>query len=244
MEDCSLAAGVGHSGRNGSITVETSPVDESIRQLRIAIVDDHQMLLDGLSRWVNEGTSRYEIPIKVKSWDELLSHPEYPVDVVLLDLELHDSLPVDMKVSAMLAAGCKVVIITTLAEPTVIRSVLKAGASGFVPKSESAQVLIQAIDTVMSGEVFLTPEVEQLLVDTADVERIQLAPREQEVVQAYLGGLGLTLTQVASQLDIRVSTVETYIKRIKRKYSDLGIYVGTKMELRAQLLSDGWIVAE
>ncbi|MGK2853265.1 MAG: DNA-binding response regulator, partial [Microbacteriaceae bacterium] len=56
--------------------------------IRIALVDDHRMLLSALTEWIRKVASDIQVVAAVATWPELLTHPEFPVDVVLLDLDL------------------------------------------------------------------------------------------------------------------------------------------------------------
>ena len=78
---------------------------ETDSQIRLAIVDDHRMLLGALSEWLRGAASDIELVAAVPSWSELLAHPEFPVDVVLLDLDLRDNIPISLKLSMLKTAG-------------------------------------------------------------------------------------------------------------------------------------------
>jgi two-component system uhpT operon response regulator UhpA len=63
------------------------------RPITLAIVDDHRMLLGALTEWIRNAASDIEMVAAVSTWPDLLTHPRFPVDVVLLDLDLKDNLP-------------------------------------------------------------------------------------------------------------------------------------------------------
>jgi DNA-binding NarL/FixJ family response regulator len=58
------------------------------------LVDDHRMILSGLAEWIRSAADDIAVVAAVATWPELLTHPEFPVDVVLLDLDLKDNIPV------------------------------------------------------------------------------------------------------------------------------------------------------
>ena len=132
-------------------------------RLRIAIVDDHQMVLSGLQAWVKAADGAVQVVIAAASWAELLEHPAFPVDVVLLDLDLGDGIPVPLKISTLRQAGVAVVIILPR-RPAHIRACLAAGAAGYLPKSEPADEILRAVTIRWRRQAYTTPSLAALLV--------------------------------------------------------------------------------
>ena len=118
---------------------------ESEEPIRLAIVDDHRMLLGALSEWLRGAASDIEVVAAVPSWSELLAHPEFPVDVVLLDLDLRDNIPISLKLSMLKSAGVQTMLMSTYSEPAVVREALGSGALGYLVKSEPVENIIEAI---------------------------------------------------------------------------------------------------
>ena len=81
---------------------------ETDQSIRLAIVDDHRMLLGALTEWIRGAAPDIELVAAVASWSELLAHPGFPVDVVLLDLDLRDNIPISLKLSMLKTAGVQV----------------------------------------------------------------------------------------------------------------------------------------
>ena len=79
--------------------------------IRLAIVDDHKMLLGALTEWIRGAADDITMVAAVATWPELLTHSEFPVDVVLLDLDLKDNIPVSLKLSTLKTTGVKTVLI-------------------------------------------------------------------------------------------------------------------------------------
>ena len=107
--------------------------------ISLGIVDDHQVLLDGLGAWIRAQADDIEVAVACPSWAGLLANPRYPVDVVLLDLELGDALPPAVKIATLLLAGVTTVVVSTYAEPALVRECISAGALGFVELVEEVQ---------------------------------------------------------------------------------------------------------
>ena len=148
---------------------------ESEEPIRLAIVDDHRMLLGALSEWIRGAASDIELVAAVPSWSELLAHPEFPVDVVLLDLDLRDNIPISLKLSMLKSAGVQTMLMSTYSEPAVVREALGAGALGYLVKSEPVENIIEAIRAARVGDSYLTPELELALADDGAVPKLSRA---------------------------------------------------------------------
>src|SRR3978361_520933 len=114
-------------------------------RIRLAIVDDHRMLLGALTEWIRGAATDIDMVAAVSNWPDLLSHPEVPVDVVLLDVDLKDNIPISLKISTLKTTGVKTVLMSTYSEPNVVREALGAGALGYLVKSEDAGMIVDAI---------------------------------------------------------------------------------------------------
>lgn len=214
-----------------------APANPSIR---LAIVDDHRMLLGALTEWIRQAADDIEMVAAVASWPELLAHPEFPVDVVLLDLDLKDNIPVSLKIQTLKSTGVRVVLMSTYSEPNVVREALNAGALGYLVKSEDAGMIVEAIRAARQGESFISTELDMALHASEGGGSPRLSAQERRVMALY--GAGEPVKSVAYQLGISEETAKSYLKRIREKYRIAGIDVGTKVALRKQAISDGILV--
>jgi DNA-binding NarL/FixJ family response regulator len=209
---------------------ESSPI-------RIAIVDDHKMLLGALTEWIRNAAGDIQMVAAVATWPELLTNPEFPVDVVLLDLDLKDNIPISLKLSTLKTTGVKTVLMSTYSEPPVVREALAAGALGYLVKSEDAEMIVEAIRAASEGESFISAELD-LALNAGDVGGSpKLSAQERRVMALY--GAGEPVKAVAFQLGISDETAKSYLKRIREKYRVAGYDLGTKVALRKQAIQDG-----
>jgi two-component system uhpT operon response regulator UhpA len=206
-------------------------------RIRLAIVDDHRMLLGALTEWIRNAASDINMVAAVASWPELLTHPEFPVDVVLLDLDLKDNIPVSLKISTLKTTGVRVVLMSTYSEPNVVREALAAGALGYLVKSEDAGMIVEAIRAASEGESFVSAELD-LALNSGEVGGAPKLSAQERRVMALYGG-GEPVKAVAFQLGISEETAKSYLKRIREKYRVAGIDVGTKVALRKRAIQDG-----
>ncbi|MBM7471864.1 response regulator [Subtercola frigoramans] len=208
--------------------------------IRLAIVDDHRMLLGALTEWIRGAAADISMVAAVTTWPDLLTDPEFPVDVVLLDLDLKDNLPISVKLRALKSAGVKTVLMSTYSEPVVIREALAAGALGYLVKSEEADMIVEAIRAAAKGEPFISSELDLALSAREMGGAPKLSAQERRVMALYGGGE--PVKQVAEQLSISEETAKSYLKRIREKYRVLGIDVGTKVALRKRAIQDGLLL--
>ena len=209
--------------------------EPELPRIRLAIVDDHRMLLGALSEWLRGAASDIDLVVAVPSWSELLAHPEFPVDVVLLDLDLRDNIPISIKLSTLKSAGVRTMLMSTYSEPAVVREALGAGALGYLVKSEPVETIVEAIRAAQRGESYLSRELEDALDDEGAAPR--LSAQERRVMALY--GAGQPVKAVAFQLGISEETAKSYLKRIREKYRLAGYDVGTKVALRKRAIADG-----
>ncbi len=209
-------------------------------RIRLALVDDHKMLLGALTEWIRNAASDIDMVVAVPTWPELTVHPEFPVDVVLLDLDLKDNIPVSLKINTLKTMGVKVVLMSTYSEPNVVREALSAGALGYLVKSEDAGMIVEAIRAAHKGEPFVSAELD-LALSAGEVGGAPKLSAQERRVMALYGG-GEPVKQVAYQLSISEETAKSYLKRIREKYRVAGFDVGTKVALRKRAIEDGILV--
>ena len=210
--------------------------------IRVALVDDHRMLLGALTEWIEGAADDIQMVAAVATWPELLTHPEFPVEVVLLDLDLKDNIPVALKISTLKTTGVRTVLMSTYSEPNVVREALAAGAFGYLVKSEEAEMIVEAIRAAAKGESFISAELD-LALNASDIGGSPKLSAQERRVMALYGG-GEPVKQVAYQLGISEETAKSYLKRIREKYRVAGVDVGTKVALRKRAIQDGILIQD
>jgi DNA-binding NarL/FixJ family response regulator len=209
-------------------------------RIRLALVDDHRMLLGALTEWIRNAASDIDMVAAVPTWPELTVHPEFPVDVVLLDVDLKDNIPISLKINTLKTMGVKVVLMSTYSEPNLVREALAAGALGYLVKSEDAGMIVEAIRAAAKGEPFVSAELDLALSAGEVGGSPKLSAQERRVMALYGGGE--PVKAVAYQLSISEETAKSYLKRIREKYRVAGFDVGTKVALRKRAIEDGILV--
>lgn len=219
---------------------EVPAVTQEKPRIRVALVDDHRMLLGALAEWIRNAANDIDMVAAVATWPELIMHPEFPVDVVLLDLDLKDNIPISLKINTLKTTGAKVVLMSTYSEPGVVREALGAGALGYLVKSEDAGMIVEAIRAATQGESFVSAELDLAITMDEIGGPPKLSAQERRVMALY--GAGAPVKAVAFELNISEETAKSYLKRIREKYRIAGLDVGTKVALRKRAIEDGILV--
>ena len=187
---------------------------------RILIADDHELVLSGL-RAILEAHPNWEVVAEASDGKEAVAKAiETRPDVAVIDysLPLANGIEATRKICARLPRT-EVLIFTMHDNETLIQELLKAGARGYLLKSDARRYLIGAIESLALHRPFFTAKVSEALLDTflrkSNRKRSVLTPREQQVVQ--LIAEGHSNKQIASFLDIGIKTVETYRSSSMRK---------------------------
>lgn len=216
-----------------------APAATPAAAVTVAIVDDFQLVIDGLTAHLADERIGIDVVIQASSWGELVDHPRFPAMVTVLDLNLNDTISISAKVQALVAAGSGVVVISRHSDPATVARAMDAGALGYVPKTDSAAELVSAIKDAARGRRHLARPLEEAIADLhAPVDPV-LGQREREAIALY--STGRTIKQVAEEMGTTEETIKSYIKRARRKYREVGVELGTRSLLRTHGIREGWL---
>ncbi|TXN31633.1 response regulator transcription factor [Lacisediminihabitans profunda] len=210
--------------------------------ISVAIVDDHRLVVDGIAAHIAARRLGITVVISESTWSGLLSHPAFPTDVTVLDLNLDDSIAIGTKVRALSAAGTRTVVMSRHADSSSIQGAIRAGALAFVPKTESADELIAAIRSAADGKQFRNSHLTGALAEISTSDDPGLGKQEHLALTLYASGR--SIREVASDMGTTEETVKSYIKRGRRKYREIGVDLGTKILLRRHGIREGWLTPE
>ncbi|WP_245156008.1 response regulator transcription factor [Nocardioides sp. 503] len=185
------------------------------RPLRLAIVNDYELVVLGLAAMFAPYPDRVEV-VELDNQETVVSD----VDVVLLDT--FGYVPgdgVDI-VDLVRPGGPRVVVFSSSTDPRAVERALADGASGYVPKSLSALELIDALDAIQAGErVVPAADVDALESDPVQPgSEFGLSPREAEMMA--LIAKGLSNHEIAATAYLSVNSVKTYIRTA---YAKIGV---------------------
>jgi len=211
-------------------------VEEQHAAVSVAVIDDHELVRQGLASLLAGAVVAGRQVEVVYAGGSVSAGIEARPDIGLLDVDLGPgSAPVDEAVEELLEAGSRVLMISAYDDARSIKAGLEAGALGFVPKRVSLEVLVEALSTVATDELYLSVDLASIL--AAAVETPDLSPRESEALRLYASGL--SMTAVARRLEISPHTAKEYLDRVRAKYAAVGREARTRTELYAAAQSDG-----
>jgi len=206
--------------------------DETIDVL---LVDDHEMVLEGLAALVSRDTSMRVVgqcrdATKVLEQSRLLQPRVIVLDIGmpgLNGLDLCRELTRKFKQTA-------VVILTMYDDQEFLARAVACGASGYVVKGSPAQELLQAIRSVSGGHPYLPPGAPKDILDRAGASREdpynRLTARERQVFQMIAEGK--TSRRIAGELSLAAKTVDAHRTRLMRKLSIHSVGELVKLALR------------
>ncbi len=191
---------------------------------KIFIVDDHPIVRSGLAQFI-------------ESYDDLMVCGEAEdantaianinlcnPDIVIADINLKGVSGIELiKAIRNRYSHINVIVLSMHEENEYIERAIQAGAMGYVLKSDNEKLVIDAIETIKKGKTFLSNTLKDKMLDrmlwhTSDDDPMSLnslTNRELEIFE--LIGKGLNTRQIASQLNLTISTIGTYRERIKSK---------------------------
>jgi len=209
--------------------------------LRVAIVDDHQIVRAGFRELLGEEIG-ISIAFEAASGEEALNRlRETACDVVLLDLSLPGQSGIDvLRTVRQRHADVAVLVLSGFPEERYALAMVRNGASGYLSKDCQREDLLQAIRTVAQGRRYLSARTaellaEELLGDGTAPPHTALSEREMQVFLRL--AKGASVSEIADSLHLSVKTVSTYRTRLLEKLA-----LGSNAALAAYALRNGLLM--
>ena len=208
--------------------------------LRVAIVDDHEIVRAGFREMLAEELG-INIAFEAGSGEEALTRlAENACDVLLLDIALPGQSGIDvLRQLRQRHAEVRVLVLTGYPEERYALAMLRHGADGYLSKECGHDELIQAVRTVAQGRRYLSPRMAELLADevagdSSAAPHQQLSERELQVFLRL--ARGQSVSDIGRDFHLSVKTVSTYRSRLLEKMG-----VGSNAELAAYAVRNGLI---
>jgi DNA-binding NarL/FixJ family response regulator len=223
-------------GRGGSL-------DESERRprIRLAILDDHEVLLDSLSSWISANAPDFEVVLSARTWLELVHSANFPAQLVFIDFQLKEQVSIEARVRTCRAAGAKVIVLSGLETTDARERALAAGAAGFASKAQPLSEVMDLARTVMgvSKDEELQRDWRPLPIGAAATKKPKLSVGEQEALKLYVAGH--STNEVADLMNVRYETAKTYLRRVREKYAKANRPASRKADLIRRAAEDGYL---
>jgi DNA-binding NarL/FixJ family response regulator len=193
-------------------------VSESNGPRRILIVDDHPAMRQGLALLLSRRGFHVAGEAERKQEALELAISERP-DLAVVDLSLKSESGIDL-ITELRDIGVPSLVYSMHEEPHYIKRAFAAGARGYATKGEVSRVLAEAIDKVIAGERYVSPQAAQAFADKTlfspgNGQIKQLSPQEEAVL--HMLGKGEDTARIAAKLNVNVRTVHSYYNRINVK---------------------------
>ena len=188
--------------------------------VKLLIVDDHPLFRDGLAALLQQASPDNMVVQATSAEEALQLVDEQIIDAVFMDLVMPGLCGEPaIREFARRHPDVPVIVLSSSESPSDVRRVLNAGASGYIPKSATAQTVVSALTLVLSGNIYVPPLLVSAATRAADSAAnggqrslTQLTDRQVDVLK-YLRD-GLSNKEISAHLGIAEKTVKVHIAAI------------------------------
>lgn len=213
-------------------------------KLRILLVEDHEIVREGVRVMVNSQPDMQVVGEAGDGREALRLTDELIPDVVVMDISMPDmnGLQATEKIKERRPA-VKILTLTRHSDLGFLEQILSAGASGYVLKQSASKELLHAIRTVAAGGKHLDPAIAGKVIGGFTRERIKpgdvlqqqnISAREAEVLR--LIALGYSNKEIAARLELSVKTVEVHKANAMRKLD-----MRSRIDIVRYAMLQGWL---
>src|ERR1700704_4002044 len=205
------------------------------KRLRILVADDHELVRRGIREQLRARRGWIIVGEAMNGREAVEKASKLKPDVAIVDISMPDldGLQATRQIRET-TPNTEVVVLTMHESDQMVRRVLEAGARGYVLKSDLAAHLVNAVEDVSAGKLFLTPRVSDIILKgflktsgpSEPKEHSQTRPTPREVEIIRLLAEGKANKKIATELGITIRTVETHRAKIMLK---LGLHSLTEL---------------
>ncbi|WP_309615869.1 response regulator transcription factor [Salinibacterium sp.] len=226
------------------MTVTDSPptdvTEPTPTRVRLAVLDDHEVLLDSLGSWIAANAPDFDLVLSASTWLQLVHSNNFPTDLVFLDFQLKEPVSIEARVRTCRAAGAKVIVLSSLDSPETRERALAAGAVAFLAKTLPMRDVMEAARAAMG----VAPDPEKRdwrprPTGATNRVRPKLSAGEAQAFTLYASGL--STPEVAERMNVQYETAKTYLRRVREKYSKVDRPASKKTELIRRAAEDGFL---
>lgn len=203
--------------------------------IKVFITDDHYMIVEGIRSLLQAHKNIEWTGHAMNAASCLAFLQNQPVDVLLLDINLPDKSGIDLcKEIKTKHSAIHIIGLTSFNQLSYIEKMMNNGASGYLLKNATQEELIEAIETVMKGQLFLSNEVASIMEKAGDSKIPVITRREKEVLGLIADGL--TNHEIADKLFISTTTVDTHRKSLLAKFEVKNTAVLIRLAMQFHLI--------
>ncbi|MBY3227587.1 response regulator [Rhizobium laguerreae] len=183
--------------------------------IKIAIVDDHPLFREGVSRSLSEIEDFVVVAEGASADDAATLAASHRPDVVLLDISMPGGGIEAISEIVVRSPQTKVLMLTASEDVDPLIAALRRGAAGYVVKGIGSRGLAEAIRTVVGGLRYISPSMRPKVEKTLLDRPVSLTPRETEVIELVAGGL--SNKHIALRLNLQEKTIKHHMTEILSK---------------------------
>lgn len=190
--------------------------------VRILVVDDHGIVREGISALIKRQQRLDVVGLAATGEQAVIDAERLKPDLIIMDLVLPALNGIDATIRILTSLPeTKVIVLSACSTSEHIYRAFRAGARGYVSKNAIGSELLGALQTVLTGQRYLSPSLNAALPsDWTNEPRARsplerLSPREREVLHRTVEGY--SSVQIALQLSLSPKTVDTYRSRVMHK---------------------------
>ena len=207
--------------------------------IKIFIADDHRILREGLRSMIEKIRNVDVVGEAGNGREAVRLASEKRPDVVIMDVNMPDLNGIEAtRLLLKELPAVKVIALSMYSDKRFVAGMLRAGASGYLLKAGAFEELATAVQTVMAGDIYLSPRVTGVVIEDYVGQLNQeksaptktLSPREREILQ--LLAEGKSSKDVASLLHVSEKTVHSHRQNIMEKLNLHSIAELTKYAIR------------
>ena len=208
--------------------------------MNVLLVDDHALFREGLKFLLGSLDAALRVDEAGDCARALAHAAARSYDLVLLDLKMPGTAGLDaLQALRDAIPAAPLVVLSGEDNPAVVRAAIERGAMGFIPKSSTPEVLIQALRLVLARGVYLPPAVldaaaDPQPADEQDAALAGLTPRQVDVLRCVIQGKANKV--IARELDISEGTVKAHLSSVLRAFGahnrTEAVYAAAKLGLK------------
>ena len=205
--------------------------------IKVFIVDDHYMVIEGIRSLLQNETAIEWMGHATNAVSCLAFIKQQTPDVLLMDINLPDTSGIDLcKEVKEKYPVIHILGLSTFNQQSFIEKMLANGASGYVIKNASQNELMEAIQTVVKGKQYLSFDAVLAMRKPGIESNIPILTRREKEILGLIAE-GLTNNEIAQQLFISITTVETHRKNILAKFKARNIASLIKMAMQMRMIN-------
>lgn len=190
--------------------------------MKILVIDDHVLVREGLKqvlRTLDDNVEVFLVGTCAQGFSVALEHPD--LDLVLLDYHLPDMNGLDaLGILARRHPDVPVLILSGSSNPQIMHQVLQAGAAGYATKTSVSEELLNAVQSVLAGNIYMPPTSAQIFDQDypgPSSSPSPLSPKQEQVLSELLAGR--SNPDIARLLSISEETVKSHMVAILRHFN-------------------------